>query len=160
MRLDLTPLLGLREGEEPFELEVPADRLLTSPGAFTFPKPLRFTGSVEKTPGKLVLRLRLEGVAQAPCDRCLRMVEFPVACQTEETLEESAAEGHFLDLTEPMAAALLAQLPMKVLCREDCKGLCPVCGKDLNTGACNCRTGELDPRFDDLRAFFKLDQEV
>ena len=49
---------------------------------------------------------------------------------------------------------------MKVLCREDCKGLCPVCGKDLNDGDCGCDRTERDPRFESLRALFNDDEEV
>lgn len=49
---------------------------------------------------------------------------------------------------------------MKVVCREDCKGLCPVCGKDLNKGDCDCDTTYRDPRFESLRALFNDDEEV
>ena len=49
---------------------------------------------------------------------------------------------------------------MKTLCRDDCKGLCPVCGKDLNTGACGCDPTEIDPRFESLRALVNVEEEV
>jgi len=48
---------------------------------------------------------------------------------------------------------VLLSVPMKPLCRNDCAGLCPVCGRDLNEGACNCRKEELDPRLAPLAQF-------
>ena len=50
-------------------------------------------------------------------------------------------EGHEIDLAAAVEEALLLDLPMRFLCREDCKGLCPVCGKDLNTELCTCPKG-------------------
>ena len=49
---------------------------------------------------------------------------------------------------------------MRVECREDCKGLCPICGKDLNDGDCGCDRTIRDPRFESLRALFNDDEEV
>ena len=58
-----------------------------------------------------------------------------------------------MDLDELVRADLLLELPTKVLCREDCKGLCPKCGKDLNFGPCDCKK-EIDPRWQALSDLF------
>lgn len=63
-------------------------------------------------------------------------------------------EHHQVDLREPIRQALVLALPMKPLHSEDCKGLCPHCGKDLNDGPCGCAVEEEDPRMSAMRALF------
>ena len=57
---------------------------------------------------------------------------------------------HTLDLTEAVRQYILLAIPMKPLCREDCAGLCPVCGRNLNDDKCNCSVQEIDPRWSQL----------
>jgi uncharacterized metal-binding protein YceD (DUF177 family) len=59
--------------------------------------------------------------------------------------------GRTLSLSAQVWETLLALLPVKLLCREDCAGLCSSCGSDLNEGACSCEAQEIDPRFEALR---------
>lgn len=59
-------------------------------------------------------------------------------------------EHHILDLTEAIRQYKVMTLPMKPLCREECAGMCPTCGKNLNEGPCNCPSNEMDPRWADL----------
>ena len=61
--------------------------------------------------------------------------------------------GRTLDLAPQVWESVLLLLPSKVLCREDCAGLCPRCGADLNEGPCSCEGEEGDPRFEVLRQF-------
>lgn len=56
-----------------------------------------------------------------------------------------------LDLDEVCEGDIFLELPSKFLCRPDCKGLCPVCGKDLNEGQCQCDTKRIDPRLEVLK---------
>lgn len=60
-------------------------------------------------------------------------------------------ENYKLDLDELMRADILLELPTKFLCKEDCKGLCPVCGKNLNEGSCDCNLHQIDPRLEVLK---------
>ena len=111
----------------------------------------------------------LEGEITLQCARCLEPVSVPIEVPVEEiyrpTLdvvtgqpvqpeEEDQAlwinEHHILDMTEVLRQDVLVALPVHVLCREDCKGLCPTCGKNLNEGPCDCST-EPDPRWATLR---------
>lgn len=89
------------------------------------------------------------------CSRCLTQVSV----QRDETLSESFGmeddlpedvwpyNGEYIDLTEAVRETLILSEPMRVLCRPNCKGLCPQCGADLNEGPCSCPTGSVDPRF-------------
>ncbi len=111
----------------------------------------------------------LEGEVAVQCARCLEPVIIPIDVPVEEiyrpTLdigtgqpiqpeEEDRAlwidEHHILDLTEVLRQDVLVAFPVHALCRDDCKGLCPTCGKNLNEGSCDCST-EADPRWATLR---------
>ena len=117
----------------------------------------------------------VEGTAQGAlvgqCSRCLRDVTVPVQAQIQEEFvptvdvvrgtwllidEEDESlhidEQHILDLSEVLRQALLLEIPMQLLCRPDCAGLCPSCGQDLNLGHCNCTSSDFDPRWQALSA--------
>ncbi|MBI5408662.1 MAG: DUF177 domain-containing protein [Nitrospirae bacterium] len=64
-----------------------------------------------------------------------------------------------LDISELLKEQVLLAAPMKPLCRDDCRGLCPACGEDLNKGACDCRKEEIDPRLASLEKFKELLKE-
>ena len=78
----------------------------------------------------------------------------------EEDFEDiEVLEGDTIDASEVVIDALLGSLPMKPLCNPDCKGLCSVCGKDLNTGSCDCHTAEIDPRLAVLASWLESEDQ-
>ena len=96
--------------------------------------------------------------AVAPCDRCLCDVSVPVSVSF--SVEIDTAEGEELDTDKLLYNEILMKWPMKVLCKEDCKGICKKCGQNLNKGACNCDTIELDPRMAAIKDIFEKHKEV
>ncbi len=64
-----------------------------------------------------------------------------------EEVETLFYDGETIDLSTPIRDTILLSVPIKPLCREDCKGLCPRCGKDLNEGPCDCPKESSDPRW-------------
>lgn len=128
-------------------------------------------GSLERSDTGYVVEATLEGSAQLRCARCLGTfplslmehfrLELQPASQApvdEETqLQPGELEVRFfadpvLDLVELAAEQFELALPMKPLCREDCEGLCPACGADLNRGRCACPAND-DPRWESLRSW-------
>ncbi|MCR4406522.1 MAG: DUF177 domain-containing protein [Anaerolineae bacterium] len=106
--------------------------------------------------GKLTTQVTLE------CVRCLepfayrlsvnlteRFLPAPAAARDGEAL--SISNDNSVDLDEPIREAILLALPMRSLCRPDCRGLCPECGQNLNLGQCGCQKEDIDPRLDVLR---------
>ncbi|HEY4133545.1 MAG TPA: DUF177 domain-containing protein [Gemmatimonadaceae bacterium] len=107
---------------------------------------------------------RIEGDVALDCSRCLNPASAHVRDEThliyaepggEETddpdvylLDPNARE---LDLRPAIREQWLLAAPSYTLCRDECKGLCPRCGTDLNAGACNCEEKSVDPRWDTLR---------
>ncbi|GCE47252.1 uncharacterized protein EI42_00779 [Thermosporothrix hazakensis] len=107
------------------------------------------------------------------CTRCLREFQQPMHVVYEaryyptvdiltgmpvhaEDVEDAFPidDHHHLDLTEPVRQQILLDIPMVTLCKEECKGLCSQCGKDLNEGPCSCEP-EVDTRFSALKALLQ-----
>ena len=119
-------------------------------------------GVVTDEAGYMHLELTATVAYRAECARCLEPVngEFSVTLErtvaaegtlTEEQLEENVDEyaviaSGMLDLDETIREELLLSFPMRVLCEEDCPGLCSKCGKPLRDGDCGCSKVEIDPR--------------
>lgn len=123
---------------------------------------------------KILLSLSGKVSLSVPCDRCLREVAVPITLSTEREIdfsksaEERAAEldetyyvnGYDLDVDAFVCEEILLGFPMKVLCQEDCKGICKVCGANLNDGECGCDRTEPDPRMSVIRDIFNNFKEV
>jgi uncharacterized protein len=128
-------------------------------------EPLRVTGRLSNAgAGRYYFSGRLEGGFDAECRRCLTDVRSSVADEVHalfaEEDEQSADDpdvfpidprSHALDLRPAVREQWLLSVPQFVQCREDCKGLCPTCGADLNAGTCDCPPAT-DSRWAALRA--------
>ena len=159
--------------EETVRLEMEEIRLQSGTYPIISKEPVHV--KVEHMRGKVLLitaETRLS--VMIPCDRCLEDVkrEFELNCVkhvdvglsdaelTEELDESNFIDGYHLDVDKLLFHEILSSWPTKVLCREDCKGLCNVCGQNLNTGSCNCEDTGLDPRMSVVRDLFKNFKEV
>lgn len=101
---------------------------------------------------RISLRADVSATADSRCSRCLQPVQVPVKAQVDalyakeldpEDPDLYAFEGNSLELTDAVKDALLLELPLQFFCRPDCKGLCPVCGINLNKGTCTCQEGNV-----------------
>lgn len=122
--------------------------------------------------GKLHIEGQTSMVIALPCDRCLtdvptefeldfeKNIDLECDLETEELDEKNYIDGYSLDVYKLLFNEILVGWPMKVLCREDCKGLCNVCGQNLNEGTCDCEDTSLDPRMSVIRDVFKNFKEV
>ena len=134
--------------------------------------PVGVEGTLTHVPPGYLLEARLAFQATMPCDRCLASVTFDLEPKvtlvverrdeeegsTEHELQEDElgiveVEGEVLETRPLVAEQVLLHLPAKPLCRQDCAGLCPTCGADLNAGPCGCAEGEGDARWAALAAF-------
>lgn len=115
---------------------------------FSFVDPVNVKGLVCNRAGVVMLDCTVGFVLDTVCDRCLIPFEKNFSFDCEHILvresntdndEYIITENDSLDLDELVIQDILLQLPSKMLCKEDCKGLCPVCGTDLNFNECNCK---------------------
>ena len=98
---------------------------------------LQFALHVSPVQGRILVRGRLSTVLDCSCDRCLDSFQLPIATEDCCHLVEEAAEGT-VDLTEAVREDILLVFPQVCICRPDCRGLCPNCGRNLNAGTCSC----------------------
>jgi uncharacterized protein len=132
--------------------------------------PAAVNGKVRLSGNEVFVNGHVETRAQVECDRCLKPVELPVnvdftleyisdsdyesietAELTEAEMSVSVFDGAAIDVDEIVKEQILLAVPTRMLCREDCKGICPECGMDRNTGECNCVTNDTDPRWAALK---------
>ena len=124
--------------------------------------------------GKVEIEGKAKIVLRMNCDRCLKEVDEiivldffrevfapdEVAEGTDEKSDQTFMEGYQLNVEDLINDEILLSLPMKVLCKEDCKGICRQCGKDLNEGECGCDTFVPDPRMAVIKDIFNANKEV
>ena len=164
MKLDLRPLLA---GDRllTFDYELPLDISSEDAGSFLygvgFPSPMKVKGEITNTAGYMRMTLSASVEYRTECARCLAPVSGEFNLDLEKTVaprnllgdldedrldDYAIIEDGFLDLDGQLTEQLEMEFPVRFLCREDCRGLCPRCGKNLNQGECGCETKEIDPR--------------
>jgi uncharacterized protein len=124
-------------------------------------------GLAKNVGGKIYIKGKIEAKAGLACSRCLTPFTIPVDTSFEETYYAQATDdsdlddagqiysGAQIDLGDVIIASLILALPMKLVCFPDCKGLCPVCGCNLNAFHCDCNAQPLDPRLIGLSEYLK-----
>ena len=167
MRLDLRPILRTPGASLPFQFQLDLSGM-DFYGAQPFAHPVRVSGAVRNMAGALSLEGTAETTLELVCDRCLKPfsqdLALPVSTLLAEELEDEENDEIVLlqdgaaDLDEIFTTALVLSMDAKHLCSEDCKGLCPTCGADLNLGPCQCRK-EPDPRFAALAQLLDKENE-
>jgi uncharacterized protein len=127
-------------------------------------------GKIRLAGNEVFVNGHVDARAQVECDRCLKPVEVPVNADfeleyisgseyessaaaelTEAEMSVSVFDGKAIDVDEIVKEQILLTVPTRMLCREDCKGICPECGTDRNTGECSCVTSDIDPRWAALK---------
>ena len=129
--------------------------------------PVAVMGSVVNRAGHITLTAEASLSYRTHCARCLADVEDTVRFLCEKTVADEKGllrlentenddyvqiKGGKLDLDAPICDEILLGFPMRILCSDDCKGLCAGCGADLNREACRCTKKEVDPRLAKLAA--------
>ena len=161
MLLGLSKIIDCPGQSIPFSVSVDLSDLCYGV-SYPVSEPVLAQGTVRNTAGVLMMEGQVRTTIHGICDRCAgsfdREVTFPidVVLVTELANEENddewvfPLEGDSADLDDIVRTVFVLNLDSKLLCKEDCKGLCPRCGKNLNDGPCNCQK-ELDPRFAALK---------
>ena len=173
MRIELADIISSENKEMPKQAEIEFSSFDSKLGQFPVVKKepfvLKFTNEENR---RLLIQGETEVTIAIPCGRCLKDVEqeFHLVIEKELTLtggsEETAMEGQAymagtsLDVDQLIFGEILVSWPMKVLCREDCKGICKRCGADLNLTGCQCPKTELDPRMAAIQDIFNKFKEV
>ena len=168
MKIDIAKAAGALGREFPFAFETTADALEAAGADFSFEGPVTAEGSLVYTGVCYRVHGTVKAVKHFVCDRCLadccqeQVHEFveeyrSEECGTEDSAEAEIFTGDSIDVEALVRDTLLASQSLSKLCRPDCKGLCPVCGKNLNEGDCGCDRFVPDPRLAALQQLMKED---
>ena len=158
MIIELESIFNTEGMKLPFDYELSLSEVNVS-GYNPITAPVRVQGVVENKAGIVNLTAGVGLTYEAPCDRCAKDVEREFNYSFEHTLVvalESGENDAFLevpnmrlDLDALVEEDVNLALPTKYLCNDECKGLCPTCGKNLNEDQCDCKA-PIDPRMEVL----------
>ncbi len=168
----LLDISRLRAGVDPLDRRFEPSAFEPASDDFRVVAPVELALQAHKDVKKIRLTGRVRTTLECACGRCLDPFAIPVDAAVdalflpaavnqgaaeqeiaEEDLGVSFYHGDTIDLGEVMREQFYLALPMKPLCREDCRGLCPVCGVNRNREQCECKSEWVDPRLQVLKRF-------
>lgn len=167
MRIELE---NLERGGSAFAHSYQPDELTFDEHDLRLVEPVEVKGRVRRRDGEVELRGRLATRVAIPCGRCLKSVELPIEVEFSERFAPAVAwkdeeqhelqpedldlavfDGEGLELDDLVREEVILAIPGQVLCQEQCRGLCPDCGTDLNTSSCDCAAKQIDSRWEKLK---------
>lgn len=168
MKINISEILSNPSVVRNYEVEPGFDRLKLKRSSYPVSHKEPFTLTVSKVKDKLHVQGETLIRLIMPCDRCLEDVEntFHIAIDrsvhpdgasdgVDDADELSFMDGYMLDVDKLVQDELVVALPTKVLCKEDCKGLCSICGTNLNYHTCDCDKESKDPRMAAIQDIFR-----
>ncbi len=164
MKINITHVREAMGARQPFCFVRPVRKVVGDIGHFWLNGDIRITGEVVNDGLFLKVAGVICAVADTNCHRCLKDFQQPVEIHFAEIYssqdsrdpadadsEEVFFSGEEIDITELIRETLLLGEPLKIVCSDDCKGLCPRCGADLNLASCGCDRESIDPRLASLQ---------
>ena len=166
IEIDVSRLKNVPGSEENLVKEFEMQPVQTELEEIFFKTPVRLDITLANKGDSIALSGMVEGSLRLACSRCLEYFEMPfseefnevyynVSKQDTRTNEVSddwiSFRGDTIDLTPEVIKTITSSLPMKLLCREDCRGLCQSCGKNLNVETCDCPNDNTVIRLEKLR---------
>lgn len=167
MRIELA---SLEDGKGVFAHTYAQDQLVLEDDRVRLLKVPAVSGKIRQQGARVHVHGHVSALAQLECDRCLTFVQLPIDSQfkleyvtaedyqaqqavelTEGDLDLSVFDGEGIDIDELVTEEVMLTVPEHVLCSEDCKGICAVCGANKNLTECGCETKEVDPRWAGLK---------
>ncbi|MGM0410127.1 MAG: YceD family protein [Bacillota bacterium] len=152
--LDLSNMDDVGNTKE-FKVDLIFDDLEFRSQKIGIPEALHLDLKVYNTNNTFLLTGKLSGYIKLRCSRCLEKFKKEININIEKEIEKSEIENlDNVKIDEILKNNIFLNIPIKPLCDEDCKGLCPKCGQNLNKGDCDCDTETVDPRLAKLENFF------
>jgi len=131
-----------------------------------FQKPVEVLAQLEKTSRQFYVKVAINSTGRFQCDRCLEEFHLPISTDYKmcyvytgpetsrypvDEIQMITPDAAFIDLKEDVRQMIILSIPLKLLCSESCKGLCPKCGMNWNHHTCSCKEEITDPRLQDLK---------
>nr|WP_300005401.1 DUF177 domain-containing protein [Tissierella sp.] len=167
MSIDLSTLFSKDETVHSFQGEINNSDVNIDLKEFEVIHPIKYDGIISKVNREYIIDFSTYYTFKTDCDRCLnetlknKKTSLSAKLEDNNKMQEEEDEedviyynNDILDIEKYVLVEVLSSLPMKTLCKEDCKGLCPQCGTDFNKESCDCVVDNTDIRFDKLKNFF------
>lgn len=155
-----------------FDFSEKMDSLEVGNDEISFKDPVSISLDVKNVGNVLNFKGSIKGETVLTCSRCLETYPFHLETDFDErfihesdiaaaqedgidTEDMQVIEGNKIELGDIVSESILLNIPMKLICSENCRGLCSVCGINLNNSNCNCKSEEIDPRLGVLKKFFE-----
>lgn len=152
-------------GEKTFTYDLSPEELELTSEELPLEGNVRTEGRMSNAGDVLLLEAQMTARVRRTCSRCLKEFLGDTRAEVVEKFYPPTAEhveydafiydSDVINITEPLRESLLLAEPIQALCKEDCRGLCPVCGADLNDGDCGCDRFTVDPRLAALKRLIK-----
>lgn len=176
MKLDITKGIQKKGVDVAFELTDVWGEDHWNGDTIAYVRPVTLSGTYMLADETVIVRGFARAVVQSPCARCLKPTETMLEAEFEEAFIRDKGEysealdvdddqymytGHVLDLDEAVRTVLLLEMPSRILCKEDCRGMCCQCGADLNINECSCQKDLIRRNpFSALASLLNEDEEV
>ncbi|GAA0122127.1 MAG: DUF177 domain-containing protein [Clostridium argentinense] len=163
MNIDLSELNNKKHGKRELDLVISKDSFYDNGEVIKFTKPIKFTGIVRLIDNIYELTGNVETEVLLPCSRCSEdffyHVNMDISEKLSDTIKDEDGEiisinNDKIDIYQIIENNLSMELPVKKICKEDCKGLCQHCGTNLNHNSCDCEKDDIDPRLAKLKELF------
>lgn len=167
MNIDLINFFELADKVYNFDGEMNLDSTNEVIDEFRIVGPIKYRGMILKYDGSYLLKIDINYKYETKCDRCFKNTIKEINTLLSAKLEDYSKQYEenedddiiyykrgILDIDEYILMEVASSLPMKTLCDDNCSGLCPNCGIDLNKETCTCQDDYVDPRFEKLKDFF------
>ena len=161
MKIDLSSVIKVTGAEVKFDDTVGFGNAEFLGESYVFDAPLAVVGRIYNNGQSLTLDAHVKGKMKTQCARCLDTIEVDVEYDVYDLLSQRDDrteadediiffDGHEIELDDIIADNFLLNVSGRYLCSEDCLGLCPKCGQNLNEGECGCTRDVIDPRWQAL----------
>ena len=168
MKINICAVKKELDAKQGFSFEVEADRFMPEDVRDLFAGQINVVGAVSNVGDVLLLEGKIMATYKNACGRCLEPLVkelsidfcekvFPALAEAKED-DALVYESDFFDLSGFVKDLLFLEQPINLLCCDDCKGLCPECGINLNLSSCSCPGGSIDPRLLALQQFMENKQ--
>ncbi len=174
MVINLLKLIAKDDADKEFQVDHEAKEIFVGSDKYKVVGSKEFTILVHHYKNhEIAIKGETEVTLEFFCDRCLKPVKDSIVIQLDKEVNLDAEleddysiehsnyiDGYNLDIDKLLYNEILIGWPMKVLCDADCKGVCGICGQNLNKGVCDCEDTNLDPRMSVIRDVYKNFKEV
>lgn len=164
IQIDVSRLKSTQGDVRAIEMDVNLEPLKADAEVFIFNEPLHLSLKATSIGDAIAVSGQIRANITVACGNCLESFILPLSTDISEAYYNQSQEGveageewipysgDFIDITPEVVRNILLELPMRLVCKEECRGLCPGCGENLNSSRCTCSKENIDPRLAKLKS--------